>query len=136
MLSKGIEKIYITLGDKGALYADKNIKLYANNQNKVEVRDTIGVGDIFMAGIMYGKIHHWKHEQTLVFCIKLCYNYLLIRQYKIIGNSKHPALNPHNYIIGNLLIWDPQVAQWVEKRKYNGKDETNQNYINNNIIDY
>lgn len=121
LLCKGIKKVYITLGDKGALYADENIKLYANNQKIIKVSDTIGAGDAFLAGIMYGEVHHWTHEQTLIFCTKLCYSYLLSGQHIINSDIEQYALDPRNNIV-NLLAWDDQSAQWIKIRKIQWKE--------------
>lgn len=135
LLSKGVEKVYITLGDKGALYADREIKLFANIQKTVEVEDTVGAGDAFMAGILYGEIHHWTQEQILGFCTRLCYGYLSSGKHKISSDLEQFALDFRNDI-ANLLSWDAHTTQWMEKGKYDGKKEKSQDYNNSNINNY
>ena len=49
-----IEKIVVTLGDRGAIYADKNGDYGFSPPQKVDVIDTTGAGDSFFAGIAVG----------------------------------------------------------------------------------
>ena len=49
-----IEKIVVTLGDRGAIYADKNGDYGFCPPQKVDVIDTTGAGDSFFAGIAVG----------------------------------------------------------------------------------
>lgn len=124
LLSKGIEKVYITLGEKGALYADRTIKLYAGNQKTVDIKDAVGAGDIFTAGIMYGEIRHWPADRILHFCTRLCYGYLLSGKHKLNCDLEYYALDSYNKM-AHLLTWDVNTAQWIAKEKYNGKKEEN-----------
>jgi pseudouridine kinase len=44
----------ITMGDKGAVYADQNGENGICPANKVSVKDTTGAGDSFFAGVAIG----------------------------------------------------------------------------------
>ena len=54
-----ISSMIVTMGEKGAIYADKNGKYGVCEAKKVVVKDTTGAGDAFcagtMAGLTYGK---------------------------------------------------------------------------------
>jgi len=58
--------ICVTLGDKGAIYF-KNNKVFSNTGYKVEVRDTVGAGDSFLATFINGLINHHGEQISLDF---------------------------------------------------------------------
>lgn len=56
-LSKGVKEIYITKGKQGSLLISTNgLKTY--HALKVDVKNTAGAGDAFLAGVIYAKLHH------------------------------------------------------------------------------
>lgn len=60
---KGIQKVFITQGEKGVYYSDTKVSGYAN-PTKVKVINTNGAGDSFVAGIVYAHIHNMNIEKA------------------------------------------------------------------------
>jgi len=60
------KKVFITFGEKGCYYADKNSKGYSSAY-KVRVKDTTGAGDGFMGGVIYGILNGWGMEKIASF---------------------------------------------------------------------
>ncbi len=62
----GIPRMVVTMGDKGAVYADANGEYGVCPAKRVEVRDTSGAGDAFFSGVTigltYGKNLHESCE--------------------------------------------------------------------------
>ena len=56
--------IILTLGDKGSLYYDHK-KIIKNTPYKVKVVDTVGAGDAFNGGLVYGLANELPIEKTL-----------------------------------------------------------------------
>jgi len=54
-LDKGVENVFITLGKDGVIYGNKNL---INKKKSIisEVKNTIGAGDAFLAGVVYGNV--------------------------------------------------------------------------------
>ena len=50
----GIPRIVVTLGERGAVYADKNGEAGVCPALRVDVVDTTGAGDAFFAGVAIG----------------------------------------------------------------------------------
>jgi sugar/nucleoside kinase (ribokinase family) len=63
-LSEKVETLAVKLGAKGALGMDKKRKTRAASI-PVEVVDTVGAGDSFDAGFIYGSLQGWPIEKTL-----------------------------------------------------------------------
>jgi sugar/nucleoside kinase (ribokinase family) len=63
-LSNRVETLAIKLGAQGALGFSKNTKARADSI-PVEVVDTVGAGDSFDAGFIYGCLQGWSIEKTL-----------------------------------------------------------------------
>lgn len=62
-LSKGIKNVFITLGKKGVIFGNERIiKKYTPNITKI--KNTIGAGDAFAAGIIYGIVAGYDIEKT------------------------------------------------------------------------
>ncbi|MGL4656353.1 MAG: 1-phosphofructokinase [Sarcina sp.] len=53
LVSRGIEEVIISLGDKGALFIEKEQIIYAKGL-KVSVLSTVGAGDSMVAALAYG----------------------------------------------------------------------------------
>jgi len=51
-IEKGVTNVFITLGEKGVIYADKT-GVYSHKSIPAPVVNTIGAGDSFVAGIVY-----------------------------------------------------------------------------------
>lgn len=64
LLKNKIETVVIKLGEKGALALQKEMRLFADSIC-VNVVDTVGAGDSFDAGFLYGYLNHWQLEKSL-----------------------------------------------------------------------
>ncbi|MEB8329060.1 PfkB family carbohydrate kinase [Flavobacteriaceae bacterium KMM 6897] len=53
-LGMGVKKVFITLGKDGVAYGDEN-EIFINKNNILIPVNTIGAGDAFMAGLIYGE---------------------------------------------------------------------------------
>ena len=53
-LGMGVKKVFITLGKDGVAYGDQN-EIFINKNNILVPVNTIGAGDAFMAGLIYGE---------------------------------------------------------------------------------
>ncbi|NLC66376.1 MAG: 1-phosphofructokinase [Clostridium sp.] len=53
IIKTGVEKIIVSLGEKGSILVDKD-KAYKVSGQKVEVKSTVGAGDSMVAAIAYG----------------------------------------------------------------------------------
>jgi fructokinase len=60
----GVSHICVTLAEEGAVLWD-GTDLISAPAPKVEVKDTVGAGDAFMAGLMIGLTHGMKSRQVL-----------------------------------------------------------------------
>jgi sugar/nucleoside kinase (ribokinase family) len=63
-LARSSKLVAIKLGADGAILQAMNKTIYAPSI-PVEVVDTIGAGDMFDAGFLYGYLNHWKMETSL-----------------------------------------------------------------------
>ncbi len=72
-LSIGVKKIFITLGDAGVYFTD-GIEEGVMKVIDVEVKNEVGAGDAFVAGIGYG----YLHQLSLVDTTKFAYSMALI----------------------------------------------------------
>ncbi|QAT41347.1 1-phosphofructokinase [Clostridium sp. JN-9] len=66
LLQQGIEKVMISLGDKGAIYITKN-GIYKSNSLKVNVKSTVGAGDSMVSAMVYAHIKNYDDADTLRF---------------------------------------------------------------------
>lgn len=64
LLDMGIQKLLISMGDKGSIYLSKEKALYAN-PIKVDVKNTVGAGDSMVAALTYGINKNLSDEDTL-----------------------------------------------------------------------
>lgn len=66
-LEKGVQKIFISMGEKGILYADKNENGIVRIKDKLKIENTSGCGDAAMSGIIFGVVN----ENDILECAKL-----------------------------------------------------------------
>ena len=66
-LEKGVQKIFISMGEKGILYADKNENGIVKITEKPKIENTSGCGDSAMSGIIFGVVN----EKDILECAKL-----------------------------------------------------------------
>jgi sugar/nucleoside kinase (ribokinase family) len=64
-LSKLIQTTVIKLGEEGAVVSDKTHGEFRQQAARVEVVDTVGAGDSFDAGFIFGYLNKWALEKTL-----------------------------------------------------------------------
>lgn len=66
-LEKGVQKVFISMGEKGILYADKNENGIVKITEKPKIENTSGCGDSAMSGIIFGVVN----EKDILECAKL-----------------------------------------------------------------
>ena len=66
-LEKGVQKVFISMGEKGILYADKNENGIVRIKDKLKIENTSGCGDAAMSGIIFGVVN----EKDILECAKL-----------------------------------------------------------------
>ncbi len=66
LIRKGTKKVFITLGEKGALYMDKDEYFFRQNMD-ANVVNVTGAGDAFSAGFIYGLIKGHNSQKTMDF---------------------------------------------------------------------
>lgn len=54
LIDKGVKRVYLTLGSEGVLYFEEN-EVYKFNSKELDVENTIGAGDAFISGLVYGE---------------------------------------------------------------------------------
>jgi len=62
LISGGIAKVVISLGGKGALFADSTQRLLVRPP-EIRVNSTVGAGDALVAGLVYGEAHGMTLEE-------------------------------------------------------------------------
>lgn len=67
-LMKGIENVFITLGENGVYYGNKTHS-YKQSIPKIKVVNATGAGDAFMAGLIYSKLNGFDIDSTSKFSI-------------------------------------------------------------------
>ncbi len=60
-LNKGVKRIFITMGSRGAFAADENSRIHIPAA-KVKVANTTGAGDAFHAGLIWASLKNWSLE--------------------------------------------------------------------------
>lgn len=70
ILSKGIEKIIVTLGSKGSIYVDNN-QIFENPAKKVKAVDTTGAGDAFIGAYVVGLNRGNTDKESIEFATKV-----------------------------------------------------------------
>jgi sugar/nucleoside kinase (ribokinase family) len=65
-LRKKVRYLAVKLGDNGALLCTES-QIFRTDAIKVDVHDTVGAGDSFDAGFIYGYLADWEPERILKF---------------------------------------------------------------------
>lgn len=65
----GVERVFITLGDEGVYYLDRQGGEIYMKSAKVSIINATGAGDAFMAGLAYSYLNELDIESTLKFSI-------------------------------------------------------------------
>ncbi len=68
LLCRGIEKVVVSLGEKGALFIRQGSAVYAKGL-KVPVKSTVGAGDTTMAALVLGDARGDPWEKTIPFAL-------------------------------------------------------------------
>lgn len=68
LLSLGLQKVYITLGEEGVYYRQEGEKGLMPAP-KVKVVNATGAGDAFTAAAVYGELNEWSMEKTAAFAL-------------------------------------------------------------------
>ncbi len=63
LIQRGIGKVVVSLGEKGALFIDRE-KVFLGHGLKVQVESTVGAGDAMMAALAYGQVKGLTLAQT------------------------------------------------------------------------
>lgn len=64
LINKGIKKVLISLGSKGAIYITENVSLFSESF-KVPIKSTVGAGDSMVAGLVYAMENKLNDFETL-----------------------------------------------------------------------
>lgn len=64
LIRRGIERVVVSMGGRGALYLHKDRVIYAPAL-KVKVGSTVGAGDSVVAALAYAEAHGLSEEQTV-----------------------------------------------------------------------
>ena len=65
LINKGIKKLYVTLGEKGALFFSKENKIRKKFKPVEKMVNASGAGDSFFATVIFGNIKNLTEEQSL-----------------------------------------------------------------------
>ena len=69
LINNGIKKLYVTLGEKGALYYSKDKMIRKQFKPVVNMVNASGAGDSFFATIIFGNINNFSEEDSLEFAM-------------------------------------------------------------------
>jgi pseudouridine kinase len=68
--SQGVERVFITRGDKGVFFSDGIVQDVQKLQRvKRDVHNTGGAGDAFLAGLAYAWLEDWPLEESVSFAL-------------------------------------------------------------------
>lgn len=89
-IKKGVKRVYITLGEQGVFYGEKD---YYNKykSSSVKVKNATGAGDAFMAGIVFGELYKGNIDDIAKFSTAVA----------ILTLNHHDTVNP-NMSIDNI----------------------------------
>ena len=68
LIEKGIKSVSISLGEKGAIFADSENMLFVEGP-QINVQSTVGAGDAMLAGMIYGMTNKLNLEQMAKFAV-------------------------------------------------------------------
>jgi len=68
LIEKGIKLVSISLGEKGAIFADPEKMLFVDGP-KINVLSSVGAGDALLAGMIFGMKNKFNLEQTAKFAV-------------------------------------------------------------------
>ena len=68
-LSKRIENVVVKLGADGAIGKRKGQEMFKQETVSVKVIDTVGAGDSFDAGFVYGFLYGWPFQKAIKFAV-------------------------------------------------------------------
>lgn len=71
IIAQGIERCVVSMGDKGAVYADGVVDALYSEALAVKVSSTIGCGDAMTAGLAYAANEKLKPSDTFRLCMAL-----------------------------------------------------------------
>lgn len=60
-LDKGVKRIFVTMGSRGAFAADENSRIHIPAA-KVKIASTTGAGDAFHSGLIWASLKNWSLE--------------------------------------------------------------------------
>ncbi len=63
-IDKGVENIFISLGNKGLFYMNRNERGIITSKKKIDVVNVTGAGDSLVAGITYGLFHGYNIKES------------------------------------------------------------------------
>ncbi|MGL5439573.1 MAG: PfkB family carbohydrate kinase [Filifactoraceae bacterium] len=66
LLEKGVKNIYISMGEKGVFYGNKNQRGFVQTKPCKMISAT-GAGDAMMAGLVYGELKGFETETTIAY---------------------------------------------------------------------
>ena len=66
LINKGVKRVFMSLGENGILFTDKNTSLIYENK-KVQAVNASGAGDAFSAALAYSYLNELSVQQTLEF---------------------------------------------------------------------
>ena len=70
LIERGVKIAVVSMGADGAVFIDQDRALLAIPPN-VQVRSTVGAGDVMVAGIVFGQSKGWSLERTAVLASSL-----------------------------------------------------------------
>jgi 1-phosphofructokinase len=68
LVAEGISNVVVSLGERGALFADGEGTLYAKGV-RVDAVSTVGAGDAMTAGVLHARAHGFSREDTAMFAL-------------------------------------------------------------------
>ena len=68
--SQGVERVFITRGDKGVFFSDGSVQgVQKLQRDKCDVHNTGGAGDAFLAGLAYAWLEDWPLDESVLFAL-------------------------------------------------------------------